>query len=230
MEDLPCEMLVAVFGHANATTRAALSCVCGAWRALVVATPRNGKVLPCRDPLQHESECLAPRACAIKYARRLIQQRHWTLLEWMVDRTGPFEGVNTLADEICNVAASDGNLAYLERFYALSNKGKGLLSAAVLYSQLDAIEWLKRKGHKWTEDTYVAAFKGGHPELAVSALACDKSHLEACACAAAKYGHSNVLVQIKERGHKFNLDCACAAAAEGGHLDVIEWLTSHGRK
>jgi len=228
MEDLPCEMLAAIFGHTSPTTKAALCCVNPVWFTLTKATRTRGAT--CRDPTKHGGKCLTSRACAVKHAQRLIQQRQWNLLDWMIDRTGPFEGINTLVDEVSAAAASDGDMVRLKRFYTQTSDIDRLLCAAAQYGRCDVIEWLREESSALLEDACKEMCDGGYTELASDTLANHYFYPNAYVYDAAGHGHISVLMQIRQWGHAFSIDYACAVAAKAGHLDVIEWITADGRE
>jgi len=249
MNDLPVEMIGLVLSHTGGMMAPILRRVCRDWSALVrMRPPKNHQR---RKPLLIDRNynddarrhvCSSSRRCAIHYAKLAIDRGWWSVVDWMLPCTGPFDGVNTLDAYACkaHVILGDGSL---ERLSIWSDRGtswpyRGPWAWAAHHGKVDVIDWFlknskkMRLGRRTTDAALMrAAAKGGHLVIIKRLLrGVDGAHDMARVCdAAAKHGHLQLLQWL--HAHRFPCGSSvCTSAASGGHLNVLQWARSKGCK
>jgi hypothetical protein len=107
--------------------------------------------------------------------------------------------------------------------------GKDILCAAVRSGNIDMAAWVKQQpGVVCDENTMAAAAGKGHTAI------CEFLHAEQCpwspsACwAAASNGHVDTLRWLREHGCPWIADVIRVSAAQGGRLDVMNYLQQQG--
>jgi len=173
MEDLPPELVSAIFAYSDLLTLPALRAVCTAWHAIVDThhTKRCRSRHPSasfgfrrkRGPNRHR--CKSWRKCVVCYAHRLIRSRRWNLFEWVLDHAGTFGATNDTDLGACRAAAADGDLERLQRFRHMGFRwDRETTKCAARNGHLKVLAWAKYNGCPWGADTCAAAARGGHLE------------------------------------------------------------------
>jgi len=226
-DHLPVEITNMILDRIDATTRPIARRVCGTWRALLCPrTGRNG--VPCCG-----NGCGMRKRCAQYYASRVIHERRWVVLDWMLnDCAGQIADMEHVACLESTTAASDGNWARLRPLI----KGRGrsyihdAIEAAALHGQKRTMRKLlcalRSKGTPFWLASRAAA-RGGH--LGILRWLAGQGHdLVDTLDVAAEYGHVDIVRWLWDgkgcRGDRR----ACEGAARRGHLDVIKWMHARG--
>ena len=101
-------------------------------------------------------------------------------------------------------------------------------SAAAGGGQLRLLQWARRRGYGWGEQTCASAAASGHLDVLVWARKHGCPWDSSTGCGAAARGDMRVLKWLLENdyGEHFDED-ACAAAAEHGQLQALRWLRAN---
>ena len=101
------------------------------------------------------------------------------------------------------------------------------MNRAILYGNLEMVQWLKENGCTWDIWTCAWAARGGHLEVLKWSRENGAPWDEETCAEAARGGHLEVLKWLRENGCPWD-EYTCAWAAGGGQLEVLKWLRENG--
>eukprot|EP00306_Pavlova_sp_CCMP459_P012170 CAMPEP_0185182964 /NCGR_PEP_ID=MMETSP1140-20130426/1674_1 /TAXON_ID=298111 /ORGANISM="Pavlova sp., Strain CCMP459" /LENGTH=381 /DNA_ID=CAMNT_0027748937 /DNA_START=18 /DNA_END=1163 /DNA_ORIENTATION=+ len=185
------------------------------------------------------------RTCARSHATSLKRVR------WALDVAGC-----PMYDALPRWVAEHGHVDALESIVSLLDavEDASLCTAAAWGGSLEALQWLRSRGHAWDADTVRAACEGGHEDFLRWVLdnGCPRDEL-AChwtaaqgsiavmeilrargfswynrtPAVAARHGHLDMLIYLRDHGCPWDAR-VCAWAAANGHMHVLNWAVEHG--
>ena len=193
---LPPELVALITGHVDVATKPALRCVNSTWNALLQRRD------VCRVPKYGMrcgiTMCMCPNECAIKFARHLITRRRWSVFAWLLQMRFDPEMISCAR----KAAASDGDLQLLRNLrnhYGAEQDPLAMIVQAAKYGHRATLEW-----------------------LCVN-CALDTPEKQSASARMAKYGHFELLKQVRENGWPLST-YTYLGAFKNSNPDMIHWL------
>eukprot|EP00616_Rhizochromulina_sp_CCMP1243_P016234 CAMPEP_0118967390 /NCGR_PEP_ID=MMETSP1173-20130426/4776_1 /TAXON_ID=1034831 /ORGANISM="Rhizochromulina marina cf, Strain CCMP1243" /LENGTH=357 /DNA_ID=CAMNT_0006916349 /DNA_START=343 /DNA_END=1416 /DNA_ORIENTATION=+ len=153
-----------------------------------------------------------------------ISRGQVNILEWMLAQGYRMDQLS------CADAAREGRLEVLQFLRARGcTWDAATIAAAGGGGHVALIEWAREHGCPWDEWTCYWASTRGHLGVVRYARAhgCPGNPSKCIGCAA-RYGHVDVVRYfVEEEGTPFP-DDTCQTAAEGGYLELLQWLRERG--
>jgi hypothetical protein len=110
---------------------------------------------------------------------------------------------------------------------ALSCYGTYIFYRAAMTGKLEILQWLKSRGCKWNEWTYIGAIEQGHVHI-VKWLLKNKCPGNAwVCCSAAQHGRFKILKLLRKHGCPWDKD-TCTEAFLHSHYDILCWALTNG--